>query len=1040
MRFGVLGPLEVWTEGGERVRVPDLKVRALLADLLAHRGRAVPADRLIDDLWGDRLPANPAATLQARVSQLRKVLAGAEGTARGLVESRAPGYALRVEPDAVDAGRFEELVERARRTGDPGLWDEALALWRGDAYADFGDAEFARTEIDRLEELRLTAIEEWSETGSGTAFGAADLAALVAAHPLRERLRAAHMRALYRAGRQGEALASFQDFRERLRDELGLDPGPELVALQRSILDHKTRARTRAGLPAPVNELVGRAGAVRDVRALLGKARLVTLTGPGGVGKTRLAVESARGLEAEYADGVRLVELTALGASSADASSADAPSVDALSVDDVASAVTAGLGLRDEAAVRSSPVHRLLDALAGRRTLLILDNCEHVIEPVAALAARLLPAAPELRLLATSQEPLGIAGELVWSVPPLETSSAVELFVTRAAAAAPGFAPGPGDAEAVAAICRRLDGLPLALELAATRVRAMDVTELADRLHDRFRLLSAGRRDAPARQRTLRAMIDWSWEPLAGPERAVLRRLSVHAGGCTLEAAEQVCAGGGIEPGEVLGLLARLVDRSLVVRADGRYRLLESVAAYCAERLDEAGERAAVLGRRDRYYTELAERAGPHLRGRDQRRWLERLNAETANLRAVLRESAPGLASRLANALAWHWFLSGRLDEARRTLGSVLSREGVPASERARASAWLAGFTMLEGEGADRADRTALTERALDGLDDGRAEAEWFLGFARTGFGDVPEIEKLLTRALAGFRAQGDRWGQAAVLVTRAGQAMARGELAAVSRDGEHAMALFREAGDRWGMLQATEVLGVLAEAVGDYERAARLHRDGLAMAEELGSYAEVSYKLSRLGRIALLTGDHAEAAELHERARRIAAERSHQRMEQFAETGLALVARRRGDLDTAERYLRRWLGWIRDVDGAPGLALVLAELGFAAEQRGDARTAADLHAEGLAAARSTGNPRAVALALEGLAGAAALDGRPAEAARLLGEATAARAAAGAPLPQAERGDVDRITAAVRSALGDAAFDDAFTSGLASGRTPSATR
>ncbi|MFG2003479.1 BTAD domain-containing putative transcriptional regulator [Spirillospora sp. NPDC048911] len=1030
MRFGVLGPLEVRTEDGERVRVPDLKVRALLADLLAHRGRPVPADRLIDDLWTGGLPANPAATLQARVSQLRKVLAEAEDGARELVVSRPPGYALRAEPGAVDAERFEELVRRARETGDRRAWAEALGLWRGDAYADFGDAEFARAEIDRLEELRLAAIEEWSETdseaASGAGFGAAALGALVAAHPLRERLRAAYMRALYRAGRQSEALASFQDLRERLRDELGLDPGPELVALQRSILHHDARARTN--LPAPVSALVGRDEAVRDVRALVGEGRLVTLTGPGGVGKTRLAVESARGLEEEYGDGVWLVELTALSAPS---------------VEDVASAVNASLGLRDEAAERSSPAGRLVDALAGRRTLLILDNCEHVIEPVAALAARLLPAAPELRLLATSQEPLGISGEQVWPVPPLETPSAVELFVARAAAAAPGFQLGPDgteSAEAVAAICRRLDGLPLALELAATRVRAMDVTELAGRLHDRFRLLSAGRRDAPARQRTLRAMIDWSWEPLPEPERAVLRRLAVHAGGCTLEAAEQVCAGGGIEAGDVLGLLARLVDRSLVVRADGRYRLLESVAAYCAERLDEAGERAAVLRRRDRYYTELAERAAPRLRGRDQRRWLDRLNAETANLRAVLREGHPEPALRLVNALSWYWFLSGRLDEARRALTAALSTAGGPAPARARAAAWLAGFTMLEGEGADR---TALTERALDGLRDGRAEAEWLLGFARTGFGDVPAIDELLTRALTGFRAEGDRWGQAAVLVTRAGQAMARGELASASRDGERAMALFREAGDRWGLLQATEVLGVLAEAVGDYERAGRLHRDGLAMAEELGSYAEVSYKLSRLGRIALLTGDYTEAAELHERGRRIAAGRSHKRMEQFAEIGLALVARRRGDLDTAERYLRTWVGWIREVDGVPGLALVLAELGFVAEQNGDARTAEELHSEGLAAARSTGNPRAVALALEGLAGVAALDGRPAEAARLLGEAAAARAAAGAPLPPAERGDVDRITATVRAALGDeeftASFAAAFTSGSGSERTPSRT-
>ncbi|TDD88486.1 AfsR/SARP family transcriptional regulator [Actinomadura darangshiensis] len=973
MRFGVLGPLEVRTEDGREVRVADRKVRVLLADLLAHAGEVVSADRLIDDLWGVDLPADPVATLRARVSQLRRTLEDAEPGSRALVESRPPGYRLAAR---TDAQTFAHLTEQAMADPDAAtrasLLTDALALWRGPAYADFTDAPFALAEILRLDELRLAAMESRAEARSESGEDAAlvaELRGLVDEHPLRERLRAAYMRALYGAGRPAEALAAYDDLRVRLRDELGLDPAPDLVALQTAILRREpVFTGTSGNLPADVTPLIGRDEAVRELTRLLDEARLVTLHGTGGVGKTRLAVAVARRLHAAWL--VPLDEGLDAGAS----------------IDDMASFVGGVLGLRDDAGSGESPAGRLSEALHGKRALLVLDNCEHVTDSAALLAARLLRDVPDLRVLATSREPLAISGERLWTVPPLNSRAAARLFAERS-----GIPAGA----AVTAICDRLDGVPLALELAATRARALGVDELAARLDDRFRLLSSGTRDAPARQRTLRALIDWSWEPLDERARAVLRRLAIHAGGCTLEAAEAVC-------GAEVEVLADLVDRSLVVAGNGRYRLLESIAAYCVERLHEAGEYEETRHRHAAYYAGLAERVD--LRGPAQRDALRQLRAETGNIRVALDGADPDLALRLVNAMGWAWFLWGRPGEARRAFERVLSVS--TAKSTARARTWHTAFTMLDGDGADRDERVRYALASDD-----TAWARWFLGFVRAGFGDLDAIGDLTARALAGFRADGDVWGEAAAHATQAAQALSAGDLDQARRSGERALDLFGRTGDRWGRLQAAETLGLLAEVTGEYARARELHERGLRDAEESGLWTEVSARLSRLGRVALLEGDPDQADDLHERARRLAVRESHKRMENFADIGLALAARRRGRLGEAETILRRWLDWCRDVDGAPGLAFLLAELGFIAELRGEADEALDLHTEGLAAARATGNPRAIALAQEGMAGAHSLAGRPDEAAKSLAAASEAREAAGAPLPEAERGDVDRIRA-----------------------------
>ncbi|MGX7828414.1 BTAD domain-containing putative transcriptional regulator [Actinokineospora sp. 24-640] len=1062
MRFGVLGPLAVWTADGRPVAVPERKVRLLLAALLVRDGRPVPPERLVEDIWGAHPPGNPANTLQTKVSQLRRALAAAEPGA--VVEHRPGGYALAVADS--DVREFRALLARA--AGRVDLLGAALALWRGPVLADVADEPFAVAYARELDGERLTAVEDWAlaRLESGDPGVADDLAAEVARHPLRERLRGLHMRALYEAGRQVDALNSHADLRRALAEDLGLEPGPALAELHQAILSHRlpTRPRRpRTNLPAPVAELVGRAEALRQVDKLLTGSRLVTLTGPGGVGKTSLALEAARQAAdsgqadnpvptREADDGVWLVELAGLDRAESDP----------------ADAVARVLGVRGDSTVT--------DAVRGRRMLLVLDNCERVVDTLAPLVSTWLGAAPGLRVLATSQESLGLAAETLYVVPPLEVPdpdsltgefsaegpntakpgttrfsaaepsaaqsntaqtstaelraigefSAVRLFLRRA-----GLELTASNARAVGAVCLRLDGLPLALELAATRVRALGVDVLLERLDDRFRLLDTGHRDAPARQRTLRAMIDWSWDVLPAADRAVLRRLAVHVDGCALDAAEAVCAGAGVEAADVLGLLARLVDRSLVVGGP-RFRLLESVAEYSRARLAEAGEDAGVRLRHAEFHLGLAERADPLLRGADQREWLHRLDADAANLRLAVETfvdlGAADEALRLVDALAWYWFLRGRFAEGRRLFAAALALPGGSADARAGVAAWAAGFGVLAGV---RAEQETLSAALAIADPAPRARACWFLGYVQSTVGDMAGGERLTSRAAADFAVLQDDWGIAAALIDGMSHAMTKGDLTLARTCADRATALFDAVGDRWGRLQATFTQGVLAQLRGDYERAAEVHRAGLGLAGELELWPEMSYTLSWLGRVALLMGDIAEADAHHERARAMAAEYGCTPAEMYAETGLALADRRAGRLADAERRLHRILAWHRDVGFEAGATLILAELGFVAELRGDAREALRYHQAGLAAAREVGDPRAIALATEGLAGTAALAGDHERAARLLGTAAAARASVGVPLPPAERGDVDRVTATATAALGEPAFTAAHTAGSA---------
>jgi predicted ATPase/DNA-binding SARP family transcriptional activator len=642
--FRVLGGIEL-KRRGQSVPIGGPKPRLALALLASRRGSVVSTDRLCDELWGGNLPADPLGVLQSHLSRLRRAL-----RPEAEIVARPPGYALQVPDDAIDAGRFEELCKRASSSASPKatveLLEGALACWRGSAFEEFAEYEWARLEAVRLDELRILAQEDLLDARlalGGHAAVIGELEALVTRHPLRERFWRQLIVALYRSGRSAEALRRAERLRMVLREELGLDPSPALRELEARVLNDDptliqppvaSRRSAMRQLPAEPTRLVGRA---EELRLLVGRLRidrLVTLTGPGGVGKTRLAMRLASELWDEFDGEVFVTEL--------------APVRDPTST--VAAIATA---LDVQQRQHLSIEETLVEYLRARRALLVLDNCEHLRGTIASLSERLLSWCPGVTILATSREVLGLPGEQVWRVRPLAIpdegsgpaaaaeAPATRLFVQCAIAARPGFALGPDNVNSIVEIVGRLDGLPLALELAAARIRAMGPAALAERLSQGFEFLAGAQTSMISRHRTVQDLVQWSYDLLGPDEQLFFARLCVFAGGFGLDAAEEVCVGGDVGKSKVSLLLANLVDKSMVQLVDEdvpRYRLLETLREYGRGCLNDT-ERYVVRARHAAWYLEVAERCARSLAGSDEAAAVQTLDRDFDNLRAAHRWS-----------------------------------------------------------------------------------------------------------------------------------------------------------------------------------------------------------------------------------------------------------------------------------------------------------------------------------------------------------------------------------------------------------------
>jgi predicted ATPase/DNA-binding SARP family transcriptional activator len=1079
MEFAILGPLEV-RDGAAPVRVPGAKERALLADLLVNAGRVVPADRLVEDLWGEQPPGNPANTLQGRVSALRRAL----GPGGGLV-TRPPGYLLEAGPEQVDAGRFERLVAEAAAAAAAdgpraaGLLEEALGLWRGPALAEFADQPWAQAEAARLEELRLAATEALVDlrlAAGGHAGLVGELEGLVAAHPTRERLRGQLMVALYRSGRQADALGAYTEAREVLAEELGIDPSPELQRFHHQILLQDPaleaadphRDQPRHNLPERLTSLVGREGELRDVAKLVGEHRLVTVTGPGGAGKTTVTVELARRLHDGYPDGMWLVELAAVRD----------PAL-------LAEVVGTTVGLREEppepGTPPPAPAERLAEFLRDKALLLVLDNCEHLVAACAELVGRLLRTAPRLRVLATSREVLGVAGEVVWPVPPLAVPDplpdpvdevaadpgaavlagrggdqaapevlagydAVRLFADRAAAADPGFALDAATAPAVAELCRRLDGLPLAIELAAARVRVLPVPEITARLGDRFRLLGGGGRTADPRQRTLRAAVDWSWELLEEPDRRLWRRLAVFAGGWTVAAAEAVCGGDGLEEGEVLEGLFRLADRSLIVRGTtpvvaagrepARFTMLESLRAYGAERLAEAGEADAVAARHTAFFLDLAEEAAAH---RTARPWLRRVRADYGNLRAALdRVMAAGdldTALRLAGALGWFWSTDHTI-EGRQRLAAVLAlADGRPPTpELARVLQVQAitevALTPTEATVAAAQRSRELFERFGDRQ--GAAFSKLLIGWAELQRGGPGGAAlRLVEEAAATFNELGDAWGQAFAGHSRfVFETYHHGLSERTQQAGREALERYQALDDQFGLAQAQFTLAEMATALGDLDAAKAGYAGTVAAARDGGPLWAHMAALVRLGTLLSLEGEEDRAAALQAEAVALARRSGQRRAFGHLYNELGAVARFRDDLERARQLHQEALAIVRGLIGW-SVPHTLASLACAEARLGDLDGAAAHLREAAGLLLSTPQPATAALLLTGEALVALGRDRPEQAARLLAAAETTHRRIGTVPVGAERRELELATGAVEAALDPGTLATARAAGRA---------
>jgi predicted ATPase/DNA-binding SARP family transcriptional activator len=1085
----VLGPLQVRDvrdpdgrdPDGRVVKVGGQRLRALLILLALDAGRAVPANFLIGRLWPDERPGDAANALQSLVSRLRATLRQA-GLGEDLIESSLAGYRLAVPPEAVDAMTFEARARSGRRAlagGDPRtaarLLREALAAWRGPALADVAHEEFAAAPAARLEELRSTAaldrIEADLALGEGEGL-IGELRAITTADPLAERPRVLLMRALAAVGRQADALAVYTQARDLLAEQLGMDPSAQLEETYLAILRQEVPlhppaapappAETAAPFPypertgpspdapaarpsgarRPPTSFIGRDDDLSGILKKLSDERLVTLTGPGGVGKTRLAAEAAARLAAP----AWFAELAPVSEQS-----------------EVLFAVLDALGLPERVIGRHTagpgdPLGRLAGALGTREAVLILDNCEQVVDAAARLAEQVLADCPGVRILATSREPLRISGETLWPVTPLQVPPAererdpadtyaypsIRLFRDRAAAVLPSFALDDGNAAAITRICRTLDGLPLAIELAAVWLRTLTPAQLAERLDDRFALLTGGSRTALPRHQTLRAVVDWSWDLLSEQERVLARRLALFPGGVTLTAAEQVCPDGRLPRAGVLSAVSGLVGKSILTVTEGasesgpRYRMLETVRAYALERLAEAGEDDQIKDAFAAHYLTFAETADPLLRTGGQLRWFRELTAEQDNAHAALRwvitRREADAALRFVRALAYYWVQRGH-GEGDSLARDVLALPVPPltlrvAEGRVACALLAAGWTWdIESVRGPLTDSIAALRRWVESEDYATLHPVALLAEPMLTLydGDAERALDLFER----FTTARDPWLRAMGLLYRASNRSSLGLMDGTEDDCLAALREFRSIGESWGTAITLAQLAEFAEGRGDHAASiAALEKAGV-LGRELGTWGDMSYIEGKLAIIRARAGDAVRArAELDLAERSAVARGTNTDTDRWLGFMRAELEWREGDFPAAARACEAVLAAIEDAQAIWWQSLraqLKARLAMVALTADDLGRCHDLLAQALRAAGDWVEHPPLAAVLDALAAYVLRRGQTADAelaASLLGAAHAVRGAF-----DESSLDAPDARAAARRALGEPAFDAAYQRG-----------
>ncbi|MFB9929458.1 BTAD domain-containing putative transcriptional regulator [Amycolatopsis halotolerans] len=1034
LRVTLLGIVQV-SRGDAVLSVPGARLQALTTRLALAGGRTVEPAVLVDAIWAQDPPADPAHALQALVSRLRRVLGSAD-----VVVPAAGGYRLDVAPADVDALRFEHLIAAGRdhlRSGDLSAAAEVL----GEAVAVWGDqphtepaavAAVSVAAATRLAQVSVEAVADLADAELSLGrveAAAARLSRLLAEHPVHERAAALLMDALAAQGRQADALARYEQIREALAETLGADPGTALRERHLRLLRNPVAAlpaKSPGNLPAALTSFVGRDDDLARIGELLAAGRLVTVLGPGGAGKTRLALEAAR--RREYPGGAWLIDLASVSEPA-----------------EVGAAVLAGIRMRGGALfeartrVEGTELDVLADQLGGRERLLLMDNCEHLVDAVAHLVEALLSRCAGLRVLATSREPLAVDGEALVPLGPLalpepdaevepaRRTAAVRLFAERAAAVRPGFVVDEANLADVTTVVRGLDGLPLALELAAARLRTLALPDLAAGLSDRFRLLATGSRTAFPRHRTLRAVIAWSWELLSPDERTVAERISVLPGGVTRESAAAVCADAALPSGEIPYLLADLADRSLLrlVPDTGRYRMLETIREYGLESLAAQELRTSVRDLAAEYFTGLVAENDPLLRGSRQLDALRVFRAEYDNVLAALRHlcdtgDADG-AIGLAVNLTWYWQMLGGHTDAVHWLGEAVSTPGARPSVR-RA---VAEQVLLVNRFAAYAPPADWREqlRALAG----QPELPSFGGaLVALRLATIPETSAS-PETVQRFIDGPDEWLSGLAHLFRAQFAENAGRFDQFRGDVAAALEIFGRAGDRWGLATALPLRALLRQYDGDLGGGLADLAQARTLAREFGSLSLSDEVFLNLRSIDL----HVRRGETARAAGMIAANRERVSSPELAILTDALEARLWvliGDLDRARELIDSAEAGLSEHPrfGASGhnQALISVARGALCLETGDGLGAEAALSRAYVAAVDSSDMPILAMVAVAVAGVAALYGHHRDAAALLGAAARLRGAH-------DRTDLQirALSARGRAELGDEGFAAAYERG-----------